>query len=46
VRATAERHGGSMRIERATVSIVLPRLRDSSESSAYTSSESTEEGLR
>ena len=44
VRATAERHGGRLEIDGAAVSIVLPALRDSSESVAYTAGIATEEG--
>jgi two-component system, OmpR family, sensor kinase len=43
VRATAERHGGRLVIDGATVSMVLP-LRDSSESSAYTAGDTIKEG--
>jgi signal transduction histidine kinase len=43
VRATAERHGGRLVIDGATVSMVLP-LRDSSESGAYTAGDTIEEG--
>jgi signal transduction histidine kinase len=44
VRATAERHGGRLEIDGSAVSIVLPALRDSSESVAYTAGIATEEG--
>jgi two-component system OmpR family sensor kinase len=46
VRATAERHGGMLRIAGSSISLLLPLLRDSSESRAYTSTDSTEEGSR
>jgi len=45
VRATAERHGGSLRIAGPSVSIVLPLLREPSDSAGYTPSESNEEGI-
>ena len=44
VRATAERHGGALRIAGSTVAIELPLLRDSSRSAAYTAGDTTEEG--
>ncbi len=44
VRATAERHGGSLRIAGPSVSIVLPLLREPSDSTGYTPTESNEEG--
>ena len=42
--ATAERHGGALRIAGSTVAIELPLLRDSSRSSTYTAGDTTEEG--
>ena len=44
VAATAERHGGRLEIDGATFSIVLPLLRDSSETLAYTADVPSEEG--
>jgi len=44
VAATAQRHGGTLEIDGATFSIVLPLLRDVSESPAYTPSVPSEKG--
>jgi len=44
VAATAERHGGRLEIDGATFSILLPLLRDSSETLAYTADVSPEKG--
>jgi two-component system OmpR family sensor kinase len=44
VAATAQRHGGTLEIDGACVAIVLPLLRDSSETSAYTAGDTIEEG--
>ncbi len=44
VAATAQRHGGTLEIDGPRVSIVIPLLRDSSESTAYTAGDTPEEG--
>jgi len=44
VAATAQRHGGTLEIDGATFSIVLPLLRDVSETPAYTPSVPSEKG--
>jgi two-component system, OmpR family, sensor kinase len=44
VAATAQRHGGTLEIDGATFSIVLPLLRDLSETPAYTPSVPSEKG--
>lgn len=44
VAATAQRHGGTLEIDGPRISIVIPLLRDSSESTAYTAGDTPEEG--
>jgi signal transduction histidine kinase len=44
VAATAQRHGGTLEIDGSTFALVLPLLRDSSETAAYTAAVPTEKG--
>ena len=44
VASTAQRHGGTLEIDGATFSIVLPLLRDFSETLAYTAAVPPEKG--